>query len=440
MYVTLDDSKTRLRVHGSGTVERWAEIPNNKDSHCRLTLTNVLHIPGIKHRFLSLSTFNDKGFELQIKNRRLIATKGNASFVGTRVGKLYITPMWQDRPSPQPNSQLHAAIAKPLPAKTWHERMGHINWEALKTVRNSKDLSPLKGIVLADDPLPHSSTCPGYQAGKMHCRTYKDSSTRSVRSTHPLERIHSDLVGPIPATSINGHCFAVSFMCEYSNHIWSLPMKSKDQTLAIFKVFNAQVKRQYGLSIRYFQSDHGGEFMGKEFSDYLASEGIIRETSAPDTPQQNGLAERMQQTLWTGICAILHHSGMKYGFWAEALAVIVHVMNRAPRKCIDWKTPHEVLTGQVPNVAYFRIFGCRAWVHNNKGKKLNAKGLPMIFVGYEPGSKAYRLWDPANHKVVISSDITFDETLLPNKPATPLVVPPVVAKQLDTPHKASEGK
>jgi len=70
--------------------------------------------------------------------------------------------------------------------------------------------------------------------------------------------------------------------------------------------------------------------MGKEFSDYLASEGIIRETSAPDTPQQNGLAERMQQTLWTGIRAILHHSGMKYGFWAEALAVIVHVMNRAP--------------------------------------------------------------------------------------------------------------
>jgi len=69
MYVTLSDSKTRLRVHGSGTVERWAEIPNNKDSHCRLTLTNVLHIPGIKHHFLSLSTFDDKGFELQIKKQ-----------------------------------------------------------------------------------------------------------------------------------------------------------------------------------------------------------------------------------------------------------------------------------------------------------------------------------------------------------------------------------
>ena len=103
MYVTLGDSKTCLRVHGSGTVERWAEIPNNK-SHCRLTLTNVLHIPSIKCHSLSLSTFDDKGFELQIKNRRLTATKGNTSFVGTRVGKLYVASMWQDRPSPQPNS------------------------------------------------------------------------------------------------------------------------------------------------------------------------------------------------------------------------------------------------------------------------------------------------------------------------------------------------
>ena len=328
----------------------------------------------------------------------------------------------------------------PIPAKVWHERMGHLNWEALKAVKTSKDLSPLKGIVLADDPLPHSSTCPGCQAGKAHRRTYKPSTTRSARSTHPLERVHSDLVGPIPTTSINGHRYAVSFTCDYSSHVWSLPMKSKDQTLATFRMFGAQVKRQYGLTIRYFRSDRGGEFMSKEFSDYLASEGIIRETSAPDTPQQNGLAERMQQTIWSGIRAVLHHSGMKHGFWAEALAVIVHVMNRAPRKRLDWRTPHEVLTGQVPNVAYFRTFGCRAWVYNNKGKKLDAKALPMVFVGYEPGSKAYRLWDPSSHRIVISSDVTFDETLFPNRPVETPVNPPTVAQRLDIPLKGSEGK
>ena len=156
--------------------------------------------------------------------------------------------------------------------------------------------------------------------------------------------------------------------------------------------------------------------MSKDFDAFLVSEGIIRETSAPDTPQQNGLAERMQQTIWSGIRAILHQSGMKFGFWAEALSVIVHVLNCAPRKRMDWRTPYEALTGLTPNMVYFRIFGCHTWVHNNKGKKLDAKALPMTFVGYKPGSKAYRLWDPSSHKVVISSDVTFDETLFPHLP------------------------
>ena len=438
-YVTLGDSKTQLHVHGSGTVKRWAEDPNSNKPYCRLTLTGVLHVPGITRCFLSISTFNNKGFELHIRNHRITLTKGNAALVGTRVGKLYVAPMWPTLPVQSPN-KLYSVTSTPLPAKVWHECMGHLNWEALKTVKASRDLTPLKGIVLADEPLPHSSTCPGCQASKAKHRAYQPSTTRSARSTHPLECVHSDLVGLIPTASINGHWFTVSFTCDYSNHVWCLPMKSKDQTFATFKVFAAQVKRQYSFTIRYFQSDRSGEFMSKEFSDYLASEGIIREASAPDTPQQNGLAERMQQTIWSGIRAILHHSDMKNGFWAEALAVIVHVMNRAPRKRLDWRTPHEVLTGQVPNVAYFRTFGCHAWVHNHKGKKLDAKALPMVFIGYEPSSKAYRLWDSANHKVVISSDVTFNETLFPNQPVEKPVIPPTTDKGLNVPNVRSEGK
>jgi hypothetical protein len=426
-HVTLGDGKTRLRVLGQGTIERWVGTPES--SYRQLILTNVLHVQGIKRRFLSLSTFDDKGFELHMKSKRFELSKGTLALTGHRVGKLYIAPMWQQRPL-HSAVQLNSAVA-PLPAKVWHERMGHLNWEALKAAKGSSDLLPLKGIALTSDVLPHSSTCPGCQAGKSKRHEHKASPTRYQRSTHPCERIHSDLVGPLPTASIFGHRYTVSFTCDYTDHVWSEPMKSKDQTLATFKRFCAQVKKQYGLSIRYFRSDRGGEFMSKDFKDFLGSEGIIHETSAPDTPQQNGLAERMQQTIWSGIRAILHHSGLKNGFWSEALAVIIHVINRAPRKRLDWRTPHEILTGQVPNVAYFRTFGCRAWVHNNKGKKLDAKALPMIFVGYEPGSKAYRLWDPRGHKIVISSDVNFDETVFPNKPEEQPVTPPTISERQD---------
>ena len=47
----------------------------------------------------------------------------------------------------------------------------------------------------------------------------------------------------------------------------------------------------------------------------------------------------------------------------------------------------------------------------------------MILVGYETGSKAYRLWNPATQSIVVSTNVRFDENMFPNKPATaPLTV------------------
>ena len=147
----------------------------------------------------------------------------------------------------------------------------------------------------------------------------------------------------------------------------------------------------------------------------------------------------MNQTIWSGVRALLHHSGMKNGFWVEALAIAVHVVNRSPRKLLEWRTPYEALTGRVPDVSHFRVFGCRAWVHNNKGKKLDAKSIPMIFVGYESGSKAYHLWDPKSHRIVISSDVQFNEEEFPALPP-PEPVTPVPSSSRDTlPFQRSEG-
>ena len=42
----------------------------------------------------------------------------------------------------------------------------------------------------------------------------------------------------------------------------------------------------------------------------------------------------------------------------------------------------------------------------------------MIFVGYEPGSKGYQFWDAAHHRIEISRDVKFNETLFPAQEAT----------------------
>ena len=76
--------------------------------------------------------------------------------------------------------------------------------------------------------------------------------------------------------------------------------------------------------------------MSNNFTQFLEEQGITQETTAPGTPQQNGIAERMNQTLIGGARALLHHSGMSKGFWAEAMAVAVTSINCAPRKGLGW--------------------------------------------------------------------------------------------------------
>ena len=113
-----------------------------------------------------------------------------------------------------------------------------------------------------------------------------------------------------------------------------------------------------------------------------------------------------------------------------------HVLNRTPRKSLLWRTPHELLFGRTPDIRYLRVFGCRAWIHIPKDQRTKWKpnSVPMVFIGYEPGSKAYRLWDPTTRSVKISATVIFDETKLPNKPAPkPPVQPKPVILPAETP-------
>ena len=112
------------------------------------------------------------------------------------------------------------------------------------------------------------------------------------------------------------------------------------------------------------------------------------------------------------------HTGLTEGFWAEAMKTASHVLNRTPHKSLLWRTPHELLFSRVPDIRYLRVFGCHTWVYILKDQRMKWKpnSVPMIFVGYEPGSKAYRLWDPATRSIKVSATVQFDKTQLPCKP------------------------
>ena len=136
----------------------------------------------------------------------------------------------------------------------------------------------------------------------------------------------------------------------------------------------------------------------EEQKTYLTENGIEHQMSMPDSPQQNGRAERFQQTIINGAEAMRHHAGLSNGFWIYAVKAKLHTYNVTPINHADYKTPKELWSGQKPNISHLRVFGCLAWVHILKKRrhKLQPKSRAMIFVGYEPGSKGYQFWDTAH--------------------------------------------
>ena len=93
------------------------------------------------------------------------------------------------------------------------------------------------------------------------------------------------------------------------------------------------------------------------------------------------------------------------------MTTAVFILNRVPTKALKDKTPFEAWHGRKLNMSFLKTFGCVGHVKNTKPHlgKLEDRSTPMVLLGYEEGTKAYRLYDPHGGKVVVSCDVVFDE-------------------------------
>lgn len=158
-------------------------------------------------------------------------------------------------------------------------------------------------------------------------------------------------------------------------------------------------------------ADNGGEYTSSRFEEILATEGIHHKHTIPKTPQQNGVAERMNRTLVEMVQSMLLDSKLPQKFWGEALSTAVYLRNRSPTKAIGEMTLYEAWTKKKPEVGHLRVFGCEAYTHISKDvrRKLDAKAKKCILVGYGEEAKGYRLYNPSEVKIIFSRDVMFKE-------------------------------
>src|SRR6267154_3594295 len=187
------------------------------------------------------------------------------------------------------------------------------------------------------------------KAKSAHCPFPKESMRRAKAYG---EIIHTDLWGPAQTTSIGGSSYYMSFTDDYSRETAVTFLKQKSEALEAFRHYEARLTTQRdGLRIKRLQSDRGREYLSAEFDAHLKDHGITCELTVHDSPQQNGVAERLNCTLVEHARAMLIAQDMPKFLWAEAVNYAVWLKNRLPSSSIPGHTPFELVNTCLPDLS-----------------------------------------------------------------------------------------
>jgi hypothetical protein len=102
----------------------------------------------------------------------------------------------------------------------------------------------------------------------------------------------------------------------------------------------------------------------------------------PYNPQQNGVAERKNRTIYEAAKAMMFDKDLPDSLWAEAMSTTMYIKNRCPHVIFKDKTLEKVFLGIKPEVGHLRIFGCLVYINVPKEKRTKT----------EPSGKKGVLW------------------------------------------------
>jgi hypothetical protein len=300
--------------------------------------------------------------------------------------------------------QVHENEVHYVSLATLHNRMGHVNVRQLKQLPLS-----VEGLKLQDCGENEKFECEACMRGKARQKPFPDEGSRAQRV---LEKIHMDLMGPIDPPSKGGARYVLTMVDDFSRMAHVEMLKQKGDTYEKVKAVLLQWMRAHASQVRIIQSDGGGEFTSTAFEAMCRAMGIIHQKSCARTPQQNGLAERMNRTLMEMARTTLIASAMQPSWWGEAIKMATYVRNRVCSRVVQppEKTPYELWCGKKPNIQHMRPFGCYCIAMTKMARaKVDPKADLCRFIGYADTQKGYKVYHIDSKRPIVCRDVEFLE-------------------------------
>ncbi|GBO19376.1 Copia protein [Araneus ventricosus] len=324
-------------------------------------------------------------------------------------GLYYVYPSYPQKRRSNPIA-LNASNKNNL--EDWHRKFCHINPRYI--INTSKNES-VKGLPIFKNEQLNCEVC---KLAKTKRKSFKPIG--KIKSTKPLQLLHMDVCGPLPSQSLRGHRYFLSITDDYSRKVIVYPMKNKSEVFDCFTKFQKRAERYLNSKIINIRTDRGMEFCHNEFQNFLDNQGIRTERTNEYTPEQNGVSERFNYTALDAVKCLLKDNNLRNGFWAEALLCFTYTWNRICHQSHN-KTPFELYCGRKPSIRHLKPFGATAYIGTPRQlrTKLQMRAKKGVMVGYAMQTKGYRIWLPAERKIIETINVTFDNGFSSGKALDP---------------------
>ena len=332
-------------VKGQG-VAKISLLDERGVSHV-LNLSDCLYFLDQSRNLLSVSALGQKGAKVVFDDTCELRCSDKVSFPFVQRNGLYVTKVFSVC------SSNFSSTCK-VDLDRWHCRLGDNNKREVQKLSKS-----VQGMKLHNSSFSESF-CDICAANKLNRKPPK--SKIALRRSSKLELVFSDVRGPMETTYLGGHWYVESFIDSYSRFARAYFMKHKSEVLEKFRQFCIDEGVPKTFSSMTLRSDGGGGYDNKAFDEFCFAQGIMRKRTAPYSPHQNGVAERLWQTVGDMARCLLKQANLSNSFWVRAVDVTFYLTNR----CLSCslppnKTPFELFYGRKPDLSNFKVFGCSAF-------------------------------------------------------------------------------
>ena len=242
--------------------------------------------------------------------------------------------------------------------------------------------------------------------------------------------IHADIAGEFSRTRVGQNKWVLVLVDDHTRFKFAFPIRNRSDAPAQLRKFvasfnlmarNAQHQGRLVRTIGSLLNDKAGEFISKDFRDFLAGNLVQQTTSPAEVHSLNGVAERAIRSIMEQSRSMMVASNAPLGFWDFAVLQAVDILNRTTCPPNSEHSCYEMLSGERPRILSILPFGCRMYAARAKQGNHKSTHYPRAYEGINLGRSiesqgAYCVWVPNENKVVTTSEVYHDETLMPWRP------------------------